>query len=221
MVSLFCRIMKGKEKTSKLGESNGNQKEGSKESTNLQGLKSSISNYANDIAFLLFKLVGYIPAHYFRMFLYKHVFMMDIAKDVVIYYGLEARSPWNISIGKGSIVGDHAILDARHGITIGENVNLSTCVWIWTLQHDVNDPNFGTAGNGKAVVIGNRAWISSRSTILPGCFISEGCVIAAGAVVTKSCSPEFGIYGGIPAKRIGERNNNIHYCFDGRHRHFI
>lgn len=44
--------------------------------------------------------------------------------------------PNNIIIGRGSIIGDQAVLDARNGIELGENVNFSTGVWIWTEQHD-------------------------------------------------------------------------------------
>ena len=38
-------------------------------------------------------------------------------------------------------------------------------------------------------------------TILDSVSIGERCVIAASAVVTKSTDP-FGIYGGVPAKKI-------------------
>lgn len=148
-------------------------------------------------------------------------FKMTIEKNAVIYYGLETRYPWNIKIGKGSIIGDHAILDARYGIEIGENVNISTGVWMWTLQHDVNSETFGTHGQGGKIIIKDRAWISSRTSILPNIVVEEGCVVAAGAVLTKSCDSAFSIYGGVPAKRIGARNCNLTYDFDGRHRLFI
>lgn len=168
--------------------------------------KRKILNYlmsaANDIAFLLVKLVGYIPAHFIRMFFYKHIFHMSIGKNVVIYYGLEARSPWKIAIGDGTVIGDKVIMDARFGITIGKNVNMSTGVWIWTLQHDVNSKNFGVEGQGRKVEIGDRAWISSRTVLLPGCVISEGVVVAAGAVVTKSCDIPFSIWGGYLQRKL-------------------
>lgn len=184
-------------------------------------LVSTILSLTNDLTFLLLKVAGYIPCHFIRILLYKYIFRMNLGKKVVIYYGLEARAPWNISIGDGSVIGDHAVLDARFGIAIGNNVNLSTGVWIWTLQHDVNSPSFGTEGQGAKVDIGDRAWISSRTVILPGCDILKGDVIAAGAVVTKKCMEEYGIYGGVPSRLIARRNDNLLYEFDGRHRHFI
>lgn len=184
-------------------------------------IKRIIIGIANDITFFMFKIVGYVPCHVFRKLIYRFIFHMSIGKRTVIYYGLEARSPWNITIDEGSIIGDHAILDARYGISIGKNVNLSTGVWMWTLQHDVNSKTFGVENQAAGITIGDRAWISSRTVLLPGCDISEGCVVAAGAVITKKCDIEFGIYGGIPAKLISKRNKEINYEFDGKHRHFL
>jgi len=42
-------------------------------------------------------------------------------------------------------------------------------------------------------------------TILPGVVIGDGSVIAAGSVVTKSLEP-YTIAGGVPAKKIKERD---------------
>lgn len=164
------------------------------------------------------RLLGKVPSHRIRLFFLKYLYGMKIGKNVVIYGWSELRSPWLISIGAGSIIGDEVKLDGRYGIEIGENVNFSTGVWIWTEQHDVNDPYF--AGKRGSVKIGDRCWLSCRVTILPGIQVEEGCVVAAGAVVTKDCD-EFGIYGGIPAIRIAERNKNLKYSFSGKHLHFF
>lgn len=68
---------------------------------------------------------------------------------------------------------------------------------------------------GAPVKIHGRVWISCRTIILPGVTIGEGAVIAAGAVVTKDVEL-YSIYGGIPAVKIGERNRNLIYNFNGR-----
>lgn len=140
---------------------------------------------ANDTVYLTFKIIGYIPCHAIRIFIYKNVFCMSLENNVVIYYGMEARMPWNIKIGQGTVVGDKAIFDARYGIEIGSNVNISTGVWIWTLQHDVNSNTFTSQGTDGKVIIDDRVWLSSRSTVLPGVNIKEGCVLAAGGNGTE------------------------------------
>ena len=60
----------------------------------------------------------------------------------------------------------------------------------------------------KPVKVGNDVWIGGRVTILPGVNIGDGVVIGAGAVVTKDI-PKYAIVGGVPAKIIGYRTNNI------------
>ena len=82
-------------------------------------------------------------------------------------------------------------------------------------------PDFGVAGQGNAVEIADRAWISSRTTILPGMKVLEGDVLASGAILTKSFEKPFQIYGGVPAKHIGDRNKELTYVFDGKHRMFL
>lgn len=39
---------------------------------------------------------------------------------------------------------------------------------------------------------------------MPGCEIEDGTVIGAGAVVTHS-TDKYGVYGGVPAHKIGTR----------------
>lgn len=162
-------------------------------------------------------LVGKIPSHHIRLFCYKNIFRMNLDQEVVIYGGCEFRDPWNISIGKGSIIGNNVQLDGRNGIIIGKNVNMSSGVWIWTQQHDVNDPLFRCFNENKTVIIEDYVWLSCRTIILPGIKIGKGSVIAAGAVVTKDCS-EYAMYGGIPAKYISARNQDLEYEFTSKKR---
>ncbi len=150
-----------------------------------------------------------------RNFIYRHIYHLTLGERAIIYGGSEIRAPYNITIGKGSIIGDDSKLDGRNGIVIGKNVNFSTGVWIWTDQHDPQCPDFSCGDQGGPVIVGDRVWVSCRTVILPGVTLGEGAVIAAGAVVTKDAEP-FGIYAGVPARKIGERNKNLVYEFDGR-----
>lgn len=59
-------------------------------------------------------------------------------------------------------------------------------------------------------MIEDHAWIGARVIILPGVTVGEGAVVAAGAVVTRSVPP-YAVVGGVPAKRIGERNRDLLY----------
>lgn len=164
-------------------------------------------------------LLGLIPSHSYRNWILRHVYLMKLDKSAVFYGGFEIRAPWNIEVGAGTIIGDECKLDGRNGLKIGKNVNFSTGAWIWTEQHDLNDPLFASNKSGGPVVIEDRAWISSRSTILPHNIIGEGAVVAAGAVITRSVEP-YSIWGGVPAKKIGNRNQDLNYEFNGSHETF-
>jgi acetyltransferase-like isoleucine patch superfamily enzyme len=114
----------------------------------------------------------------------------------------------NIYIGKRSIIGHDCFLDAKGGIYIKKDVNISSYSKIITAKHLVNDPDF--KGIDKPITINDRVWIASGAIILQGITIGEGSVIAAGSVVCKDIEP-FTIVGGVPAKKIGHRNCNLRY----------
>lgn len=59
-------------------------------------------------------------------------------------------------------------------------------------------------GSAKNIVIKNDVWLGSNVIVLQGVTINTGAVVAAGAVVTKDI-PAFEIWGGVPARKIGER----------------
>ena len=108
------------------------------------------------------------------------------------------------------------MLDARAGLTFGENVNISSNVSLYTYQHDHRDPYFRcTSDNAKPIIIGNRVWLGSNVTVLSGVNIGEGAVCCAGCVVTKDVEP-YAVVAGIPAKKVNERPRDLRYEFKGR-----
>lgn len=110
----------------------------------------------------------------------------------------------NISLGDTVNINQYCMLDSRGGpIRIGSNVDIAPEVNIWTLQHDPQSPDFATKGGG--VTIEDFVWLGNRAVILPGVTIGRGAVVATGAIVTKDVAA-WTIVGGIPAKKIGERN---------------
>lgn len=179
------------------------------------GLKKVLREYLEGYIMYMDVQTGLLPSHHLRNFIYRSIFSVDMKDSVVIYNNCQIRRHQCLTIGKGSIIGDQVMLDARNGIVIGENVNFSTGVKVWSEQHDHRDPDFKCNSNITfKVIIDNRCWIGPRTTILPGVHIGEGAVVAAGAVVTKDV-PSFAIVAGIPAKQIGERNHELKYEFDG------
>ena len=58
------------------------------------------------------------------------------------------------------------------------------------------------------VIIGRHVIIGSGSVVLPGVNLEDGVAVGALSLVSKNCS-KFGVYFGVPAKRIKERKNDL------------
>lgn len=169
-------------------------------------IKKILRAYFNSFVWVILGVTSYIPLRFIRNIILR-IMGMSI-KNSIIYGSFHIRSPSKISIGIGSVIGHGVTLDGRNGIAIGKNVNFSSEVMIWTMQHDYNDPSF--CADGGPVVIEDYAWVSVRAIILPNVTIGTGAVVAAGAVVTKNVEP-YTVVAGIPAKKIGIRNTNLKY----------
>lgn len=185
------------------------------ENKHTNSFRSFIGRYVLGYLRYMDLLTGKIPSHHIRNFLYRNIWKVKLGKNAVIYYGAEIRASYNLFIGKGTIIGDKSVLDARRMIVIGENVNFSSGVSLWTDQHDYNDPYFRCMPNKYGpIFIKDRAWIGPGAIILHNVTIGEGAVVAAGAVVTKDVPP-FTLVGGVPAKPIAKRNTDLKYEFEG------
>lgn len=117
-------------------------------------------------------------------------------------------APERIAIGRNTVIGNDVFLDGRSSLCIGDNVNISGHVHIYTLEHDPQCSIFSAIGG--PVRIHDYVYIASRATVLPGVVIGRGAVVAAGAVVTKDVEPNM-IVGGVPARPIGRRTENLAY----------
>ena len=162
-----------------------------------------IYNYYLDFKLMLLRWVGYIPSHLIRKFIYR-LSGIKIGKGSTIHMWASFFQPKNIRIGEGSIVGDHAFLDGRSPLIIGNQVDIASSVMIYNSEHDVSSKDFKVIDG--PVLIGDYSFIGPRVIIMPGVKIGKGAVIAGGAVVTKDVE-EFTLVGGVPAVKIGERKN--------------
>lgn len=174
---------------------------------------SSPSWKAWRFGFLLYltnRWVAALPSHRLRLAWYRHVLRAKIEAGVAVHSGAHFTSRGGVEIGTGSTFDQGVWLDGRGGLYIGNHVVTGPAVMFLTADHDPQCPQF--SGRLKPIHVGNRVWLGSRATVLPGVTIGEGAVIAAGAVVTRDVPP-YSIAGGVPAKVIGERNGPLAYEF--------
>lgn len=134
---------------------------------------------------------------------------VSIADNVVIKEGARICScneKARIYIGGNTTVGYNTFIFASENITIGNDCLIAPFVYLVDSDHTIErDKKINTQPNQTApVTIGDDVWIGTGAKILKGVTVGEGAVIAAGAVVKDDIAP-YSIYGGIPAKKIGER----------------
>lgn len=156
------------------------------------------------------KLLNEVPSWRFRRFFYGLV-GMKIGEGSIINQSFEYFSPDRLSIGNKTHINRKCFIDARGYCSIGNNTSISHEALILTGTHDINSVNFSEVH--KPVKIEDHVWIGARATVLPGVRIGKGAVIAAGAVVTKDVN-SFEIVGGVPAKVIGSRREDVDYSCD-------
>lgn len=170
--------------------------------------KRGVNILADLWLFCLYEIGINVPFHSIRKFFYR-ASGMKIGKGSTVHMWAGFFNPGGITIGEDTVIGDHAFLDGRAPLKIGNHVDIASHVLIYNSEHDINSEGFDPIED--SVEIGDYVFIGPRAIILPGVKIGKGAVVAAGAVVTSDVK-EFEIVGGVPAKVIGERKNkNPHY----------
>ncbi|MFA6031735.1 MAG: acyltransferase [Myxococcota bacterium] len=128
-----------------------------------------------------------------------------------------------ISAGSGGVdisnyvhVAVYTSLIGAGNITLEEFSNLSSRVSIYSSNDDYSGammtnplvPSKYKDVKVASVKVGRHVIIGSGSVVLPGVSIEQGAAVGGLSLVSSDCSA-FGIYGGVPAKRIGERRKDL------------
>ena len=146
------------------------------------------------------------------------------------FYGAE-----NISIGNNVRIDDFCILSGK--ITLHNYIHISAYTCLFGRKHGIEMYDFSGLSSRGAVyadtddysgfamtnpmvpdeyrnIIGNKVvfkkhvLVGTESTVLPGVVLGEGSSVGCMSLVNKSIEP-WGIYAGIPCKRIKNRDKHI------------
>lgn len=112
----------------------------------------------------------------------------------------------SIIIGNNTFIGNSAEFNISKGIVIGDDVLIASGSKFIDHDHGSNVGQLMREQNSieKEIIIGNNVWLGVNVVVLKGVKIGDGAIVAAGAVITKDV-PSNEIWGGVPAKKIGER----------------
>jgi len=159
---------------------------------------------------------------------------LSLGKNVLLSKKCSIYSPSTISIGDNVRIDDYCILTGR--ITIGSHIHISAYVAIYGtygvflddysgmsprstiysavddfggdfLIGPIHDPRCTNLKKGS-VFIGKYSQVGANSVIFPDLKIAEGVAIGAFSLV-KNDLAAWGIYAGIPLKKIRDRSKGL------------
>jgi acetyltransferase-like isoleucine patch superfamily enzyme len=160
---------------------------------------------------------------------------MALGNNVRVSDKASIYNPELISIGDNSRIDDFCIVSGKvnigsfchitpmcllaggaPGITLDDFSTLAYGVKIFAQSDDYSGETMVSSLVPKKfkkeffapVLLSRQTIVGASATIMPGVTIAEGCSIGSMSLVTKDTQP-WGIYVGIPAKRIKERKRNL------------
>lgn len=158
----------------------------------------------------------------------ENVFLSDKASyyncaNIVIGNNVRVDDFCVLSAGVGGIeIGDYVHIAAYSAllgagkITLRDFSGLSSRVSIYSSSDDYSGlsmtnpmvPEEYKNVTHADVNIGRHVIIGAGSVVLPGVALEDGVAVGSLSLVTKNCE-EFGVYSGVPAKKIKNRKKNI------------
>lgn len=134
--------------------------------------------------------------------------------DNVIIVASKKRSP--VKIGNNVHIASNCYLAGSHGIEMMDFTGLAPGVLIFSGSDDysgkkLTNPTVGkpyTGGKSGKVILCKHVIIGANSVVLPNVKIKEGSSVGALSLVNKDLN-SWGIYFGIPVKKIKSRYKNI------------
>jgi acetyltransferase-like isoleucine patch superfamily enzyme len=167
-----------------------------------------------------------------------HSAKMLIGDRVAIDSGvqLDARgcAPGEYSIGDDVLIGRDCVVSGKDGrLLIGPRVNIGAGCVLYASNHlEIGADTMLAAqcyvGGGRyrahgrtdvpiadqpeprlGVRIAEDCWVGAGAKIVDGVRIGRGSIVAAGAVVIRDVEP-YSIVGGVPARRLADRNSDQH-----------
>ncbi len=158
----------------------------------------------------------------------------SVGQGCLISRNARFYGPQNMTIGNHVRIDDFCILSGK--ITLGNYIHISAYVALYgamgivfedcsgisargTIYSAMDDfsgeymigpmfPDEVTNVTGGPVIIKQYVQIGAHSILFPDLTVGEGSVIGACSMVRKTLEP-WGIYAGVPVRRIKDRSNNL------------
>jgi acetyltransferase-like isoleucine patch superfamily enzyme len=121
------------------------------------------------------------------------------------YDGIYTKGP-SICVGDNVFIGNNTEFNITDKVNIGNNCLIAAGCRFIDHDHGINKANLIRVQKApkRNIILEEDVWLGCHVVVLMGVKIGRGAVVAAGAIVNKNI-PSYEIWGGVPAKKIGER----------------
>ena len=142
------------------------------------------------------------PFHAWRSMLLR-LFGAQLGATCHFYPKSRIWAPWNLFCEDRVSVGDDAELYNPSPLYMGSHCIVSQGAYICGATHEYNDPSFRLVH--FPMRLGAYSWVCARATVNPGVNVGDGAILALGSIATRDMEP-FGVYAGVPARKVKERS---------------
>lgn len=103
------------------------------------------------------------------------IYGAQVGRGVVIKPRVNIKYPWFLDIGDHVWIGERVWIDNHTTVRIGSNSCISQGAYLFTGNHDWNDPSF--AFFCKPIEIGEGVWITAFCIVGPGSVIPDSVAV--------------------------------------------
>ena len=114
-----------------------------------------------------------------------------IGTGPVIKARVSVKYPWFLELGDHVWLGEGVWIDNHTTVAVGSDVCISQGAYLFTGNHDWNDPRFRFFC--EPITVGDGAWLGAKAIICPGSVLARLSVVGAGVVWRGTTAPA-GVY---------------------------
>ena len=111
-----------------------------------------------------------------RVFLLR-MFGARIERGVHIEPSVRIEFPWNLSVGKDTVLCDRVIINCMGRVSIGRSTRISQYSHVISGTHDYHSTDMHI--ERRPITIGHNVWVAADAFVGPGVTLGDGCLLAA------------------------------------------
>ena len=141
------------------------------------------------VSALVFQSAVVLPARWKAAVL--RSFGARIGRGVVIKPRVTIKYPWFLELGDHVWLGEGVWIDNHTTVGIGSDVCISQGAYLFTGNHDWNDPLFRFFC--KPITVEDGVWVGAKAVVCPGSALRRMSVVGVGVVWSGTTAPA-GVY---------------------------